>query len=188
MRKKFLALTMVLACSTMLFGCGSDDSKKEASDDATTVAETTAEETTTEAETTTEEATTVNSGTVTVGDISVELTDGWYVNEATDTDLELKKESLGDFPEIDVEYHEIYTEGDGAEAWAEKINQNYGGGHKITTTKINGIKYWVLDATDDGQQTLYFADIDEKHYAEIDCMFFDNKEAQKQLKKISINK
>lgn len=178
--KKIFCITLVALLLFALAACGESPDTIYQTDGPktdTTAAETTETETQVEV---------VKEGVIKLGDkVEVELTDGWYGEMVDETEVELYNDAIDKtkFANIDVKVNTAW-DGDGAEYWNNAINENYGGGKETGKLTINGIDYYVLYA--EAEQTILTADVDDKYYLEVDCMFLPFDKCQSQLEKISI--
>ncbi len=175
--KKILCVTLVALLIFALAACG------ESPD---TIYQTDGPRETTEAETETQ-LEVVKEGVIKIGDkIEIELTDGWYGEIVDETEVKLYNDDVDNtkFGNIDVNLQTVFSAGEGAEYWNKAYNENYGGGKETGKLTINGIDYYVLYA--EAEQTILTADIDDKNYIEVDCMFLPFDKCQSQLEKISI--
>lgn len=171
-------LIAVLVLSVALTGCTGTvitDTTAAATNEA---ADTTAEAIdTTAAPETTEAAGPITEGTLEISDlISVEFKDGWYTEEGLDTtwnSVELVNDSVEGFlASVEISVGTIYTEGNGAEYWANATNGNYGGTGTVSTEEINGVTYYHLsNVVDDDTQNMFWTDLDDGHYLEVAIMF-----------------
>ena len=182
--KKIIALTLVLVFAlAILAGCskgGTDSTKSTQETKASTAVSTTAQPTTAATETETETQNIINSGTFDLGgEIQVTLTGSWYAMDYKDGDSNVKmyNDSLDDtqFGYVNVQLQTAIKGSDGregAEYWADAINDNYGGDKDIDKyTTDGGVEYIWLKAEKD--QNILFQDIDDEHYIQVSCMFLD---------------
>lgn len=179
--KKIIAL--VLAMMMLVFVLASCGEAKPADDtnDDVDVVDTTAgdvDEPDESEEETEAEFEPITEGTIDLSDglVSVELADGWKVEKEeklTDSSVEMVNDAVTDFlSNVEVSVHRIFTDGEGAEYWANTTNGNYGGVGKVTEEDINGIHFFHLSGVvDDDDQNLFFADINDDYYLEVSVMF-----------------
>ena len=167
--KKILTIALSIFLLAALSACGSKDPEVKPTE-VPTMEPTTPEVTEPETEGP------ITEGTLNLLDlVEVSLTDGWYAAKAEEGEVQLENDDISGFmARVNVKVQKIYTPTEGAEVWAGKIQGNYGGKGTITQETINNALYYHLSGVvDDNKQNMFFTDLNEKYYLEVDVMFMN---------------